>query len=94
MIKRDLVMRVSQETGLIQSDVGDVVQGVLDCIIESLQNGETVELRNFGVFELQKRQSRVGRNPKKPEDTVIIPERKVVKFKPGKVMRETITKKS
>jgi len=94
MIKRDLVMRVSQETGLIQSDVGDVVQCVLDCIIESLQNGETVELRNFGVFELQKRQSRVGRNPKKPEETVTIPERKVVKFKPGKVMRETITKKS
>ena len=93
MIKKDLIERVSRETGLVKSDVKDVVQGVLDCIVDGLQNGESVELRNFGVFELQTRKSRVGRNPKKPEDTVIIPARKVVKFKPGKVMKETITKK-
>lgn len=94
MIKRDLVTKISKETNLVQDDVKVVVQRVLDSIIESLQNGENVELRNFGVFEVQTRHSRVGRNPKKPEDTVVIPERKVVKFKPGKVMKETITKNS
>lgn len=94
MIKRDLVLRISKETGLVQADVREVVQRLLDGIVEGLQDGETIELRNFGVFEIQTRQSRVGRNPKKPEDTVVIPERKVVKFKPGKVMKETITKQS
>lgn len=94
MIKRDLVLRISKETGLVQADVREVVQRLLDGIVEGLQDGETIELRNFGVFEIQSRQSRVGRNPKKPEDTVVIPERKVVKFKPGKVMKETITKQS
>jgi nucleoid DNA-binding protein len=93
MTKRELVLRIADETGLIQADVTAVVQKTLDYIVESLQKGENVEFRNFGVFEVQTRKSRIGRNPKKPDDTVTIPERKVVKFKPGKVMKETITKK-
>jgi nucleoid DNA-binding protein len=93
MTKRELVLRIADETGLIQADVTAVVQKTLDYIVESLQKGENVEFRNFGVFEVQTRKSRIGRNPKKPADTVTIPERKVVKFKPGKVMKETITKK-
>jgi nucleoid DNA-binding protein len=36
------------------------------------------------------RKSRIGRNPKKPENVVTIPERKVVKFKPGKVMKKRV----
>ena len=49
---------------------------------------------NFGVFEVVERKPRVGRNPNSPSKTVQIPERKVVKFKPGKVMRETVLKLS
>ncbi len=92
MIKRDIVLKISEETGLVQADVAVVVQRTLDHIVESLQRGENVELRKFGVFEVQKRKPRVGRNPMQPDATVVIPERKVVKFKPGKIMKETITK--
>jgi hypothetical protein len=52
----------------------------------------TIEFRNFGVFEVRSASSAIGRNPNKPEQTVTIPERKVVKFKPGKVMKQLITK--
>jgi DNA-binding protein HU-beta/integration host factor subunit alpha len=45
-----------------------------------------VELRNFGVFEVRTRKARVGRNPNNPTQTVQIPPRAVVKFKPGKIM--------
>ncbi len=89
--KRDLVMRIADETGLIQQEVYAVIQKTLDYITESLAQGENVELRNFGVFEVRERKQRVGRNPNRPEQTVTIPTRKVVKFKPGKIMREHVT---
>lgn len=91
MTKRDLVMRIAEETNLIQQDVYSVIQKSLDYIVEALEQGETVEFRNFGVFEVRERKQRIGRNPNKPENVVTIPARKVVKFKPGKIMREKIT---
>lgn len=92
MTKRDLVVRISQETGLVQQKVLEVVQKTLDYIAEALAKGETVELRNFGVFEVKIRKPRVGRNPNQPEKDVRIPPRAVVKFKPGKEMREEVLK--
>ncbi len=94
MTKRDLVVRIASETGLAQQDVFTVLQKSLDYIIESLKKGENIEFRNFGVFEVQERKPRVGRNPNKPEQVVAIPQRKVVKFKPGRIMRTEITGKS
>lgn len=91
MTKRDLVIRISNETGLIQQDVMAVLQKSLDYITESLAKGETVEFRNFGVFEVRTRKQRIGRNPGRPTEVVTIPERKVVKFKPGKIMRQQVT---
>ncbi len=76
MTKRDLVMRIAEETGIVQQDVFSVVQKSLDYIIESLDNGETVEFRNFGVFEVRERKQRIGRNPNRPENVVTIPARK------------------
>ena len=92
MTKRDLVVRISNETVMVQQDVFAVMQKTLDYIVESLARGETVEFRNFGVFEVRTRKQRVGRNPSKPDQVVTIPERRVVKFKPGKIMRQLVTK--
>jgi nucleoid DNA-binding protein len=91
MTKRDLVVRIADETGLIQQDVYAVIQKTLDYIVENLAKGENVEFRNFGVFEVRERKPRIGRNPNKPTQVVTIPARKVVKFKPGKVMKKIIT---
>src|SRR5687767_14265857 len=92
MTKRDLVIRISTETGLVQQQVLDVVQKTLDYIAEAVAQGKKVELRNFGVFEVKIRKARVGRNPNAPETDVPIPQRAVVKFKPGKDMREHVLK--
>lgn len=92
MTKRDLVLRISEETNLTQQEVLKVVQRTLDLILEALARGETVELRNFGVFQVSVRKARVGRNPNAPAKDVRIPPRAVVKFKPGKEMREEVLK--
>ncbi len=90
MTKRDLVIRISNETGLIQQDVLKVIQKTLDYISDAVKKGHKVELRNFGVFEVKVRKARIGRNPNSPQADVRIPPRSVVKFKPGKEMREAV----
>jgi len=92
LTKRDLVLRISAETGLIQTQVIEVVQKILDHIAESLANGDNVELRNFGVFEVRIAKARTGRNPHKPEIDVAVPSRAMVKFKAGKEMRAEVLK--
>jgi nucleoid DNA-binding protein len=92
MTKRDLVIRISEETGLVQQKVLEVVQRTLDHISDAVATGKTVELRNFGVFEVKVRKARIGRNPNQPATDVPIPQRAVVKFKPGKEMRDAVLK--
>ena len=84
LTKRDLVVRISEETGLVQQQVFDVVQNTLDYIAEALSKGDKVELRNFGVFEVKIRKARVGRNPNAPATDVPIPARATVKCKTGR----------
>ena len=89
MTKKDIVLKISEETGLKQIDVKKVVQRTLDHIVDALSKGHVVELRNFGVFKVKSRKSRIGRNPKTGA-TVPIPERKVVSFKVGMVMKKKV----
>jgi nucleoid DNA-binding protein len=92
MTKRDLVIRISEETGLVQQQVQDILQKTLDAVSGTLAKGEKVELRNFGIFEIRVRKARTGRNPNLPGTDVPIPERAVVRFKAGKEMREAVSK--
>jgi len=92
MTKRDLVVRVARQANMKQSDVMDIIQLTLDTITEELAEGRNIEFRNFGVFEVLTRKARVGRNPNSPKQEVKIPERAVVKFKPGKEMRKLVVK--
>ncbi len=94
MTKRDLVLRISNETNFSQQEVLKVVQMTLNYITEALAKEDTVELRNFGVFEVKVRKARIGRNPNAPAHDVPIPPRAVVKFKAGKEMREAVIKLS
>ena len=89
LTKREIVLSIFDKTsGAIQQNhIRDTVQMTLDAIHEALLSGRNVELRNFGVFEVQVRKARVGRNPNKPEKDVVIPRRAVVKFKAGKELK-------
>ncbi|MBR2439175.1 MAG: integration host factor subunit beta [Lentisphaeria bacterium] len=91
MTKRDIIVKIAEESKtLTQAEVGFVVQRTLDAIVEELAAGRNIELRNFGVFEIRVTKKRVGRNPAKPENEVVIPERSVVKFRSGRILREKV----
>lgn len=92
MTKREMVVMISNETGLTQVAVKEVVQKVFDHIIDALSKNDTIELRDFGVFQVKKRKARMGRNPNKPEEAIPIPAKLVPDFKPGKKMKELAEK--
>ena len=62
LTKRDLVIRISNETAIPQQQVLEAVQKTLDYIADAVSKGKKVELRNFGVFEVKVRKARIGRN--------------------------------
>ena len=92
LTKRDIVLSIHNEVkreypDVSQKAIREIVQLTLDEIAKALAQGRNAELRNFGVFEVQVRKSRIGRNPNKPEKDVIIPQRSVIKFKAGKELK-------
>ena len=89
MTKKDIVLKVSDDTNLKQIDVKKVVQRTFDCIVDALARGEKIELRNFGVFKIKQRRSRTGRNPR-TNQVIPVPPRKVVVFKAGLEMKQKI----
>ncbi len=89
MRKRDIVLKISEDTGIKQVVVKEVVQRTFDSILQSLKEGKRIELRNFGIFQVKKRKRRIGRNPKTGE-IVPVPERQTVVFKPGLEMKTLI----
>lgn len=92
LTKREIVLEIYEKTNFPQKEVVATVQMTLDIIMKALAEGRNVELRNFGVLEVQRRKSRIGRNPNKPEAEVVIPERAVVKFKSGKILKQMLKK--
>jgi integration host factor subunit beta len=89
--KRELVIEVAEKKGYTQNEVSDIIQATLDIISDSLANGKRLEIRNFGVFEVKKRDARRGRNPRTGAE-VPIPEKRVATFKPGKALKEIVEK--
>ena len=88
--KRDLVVQISDQTGLTQHQVFDVLQLFLDNVTSHLAQNNEVVLRNFGTFEIRVAKAKIGRNPNAPAKDVAIPERAIVKFKPGKELKEKV----
>ena len=82
--KRDIAKRIARRYNLPQVDTKNVVQGVLDSIIDVLATEGRIELREFGVFQVKVRAARKARNPRTGLE-VLVPERKVVTFKAGKL---------
>ena len=89
MTKKDIVLKVAAEVGLKQLDVKRVVQKSLEAVVDALAKGETVELRNFGIFKVKSRKGRTGRNPRTGEK-VPVPPKRVVVFKPGLLMKRDV----
>ncbi|MEK7485641.1 MAG: HU family DNA-binding protein [Planctomycetota bacterium] len=90
--KKALVDKISQDTNQAQVIVKRVIQQFLDEIIDELSNGNRLEFRDFGVFEVKERASRIGRNPRTGEE-VKVPKRNVVTFKVGRLMKKKVQEK-
>ena len=89
MRKVELVLRISEATGLTQVKAEDTVDVILAEIKSTLQAGESVILRRFGTFQVRAKRARIGRNPKTGE-AADIQARHVVRFKSGKVFKVAV----
>lgn len=83
MIKHDIVMQVVNRTGLSKTKAEMAVETVFETMKRAMEDGERIELRGFGVFNIRPRKTGIGRNPRTGEE-VQIPPGKAVRFKPGK----------
>lgn len=93
MTKAELVEDVARAAELTKKDAERLVEIVFESIIETLNQGEKIELRGFGSFRVRERGARRGRNPK-TGDPVDIPAKRVPYFKPGKEMKELINEET
>ncbi len=91
MTKAELVDEVARTIQVTKKQAETIVNVVFDSIVDSLRNGEKIELRGFGSFRLRSRKSRTGRNPKTGEK-VEVPSKKIPYFKPGKELKELINR--
>ncbi|MGJ8583742.1 MAG: integration host factor subunit beta [Marinosulfonomonas sp.] len=93
MIRSELVQKIADENPhLYQRDVERIVNTIFEEIIDSMANGDRVELRGFGAFSVKKREARVGRNPR-TGDSVQVEEKHVPFFKTGKLLRDRLNGK-
>lgn len=84
---------ISQQQGVHPNEVRNVIQAFLDRMAEYLAQGDRIEFRDFGVFEIVERKQKIGRNPKNAGVPIVIPARRAVKFTAGKKMKVMIEKK-
>jgi integration host factor subunit beta len=87
--KKDLVDRIADKTASKRVLVKKVVQCFLDEIVSELGEGNRLEFRDFGVFEIRSRAARVAQNPKTMEK-VFVPSKRTVKFKIGRLMKQRL----
>lgn len=90
--KRDMITELSDLTGLKHHQVADVLDKMIELIGKKVESGHDVTFRKFGTFEVCVAKSKIGRNPNKPKDEVVIPDRCVVRFKPGRELKERVAK--
>lgn len=91
MTKADLVEKVAEKTGLTRTDVAVVVDGFLEAIKSSMEQGHNIEIRGFGTFKIKQRKARKARNPRTGQE-VPVPDRKVPVFKPSNEFKNLIVK--
>ena len=84
--KKELVDRIADQTKSKRVVVKEIVQDFLDEIIAELGQGNRLEFRDFGVFEVKSRAARIAQNPKTLE-RVPVPPKRTVKFKAGRMMK-------
>ena len=87
--RADLCEAVHEELGLSRQECSNLVERTLALIVDSLEQGETVKLSGFGVFQVREKRARMGRNPKTGEPATITP-RRVISFRASQIMKSKV----
>ena len=91
--KSELIDAVASKRNVPRGRAEQIVNCVFDAMVDALRRGEGIEIRGFGSFSINRRPPRVGRNPRSGEQ-VVIPEKLVPHFKPGKALREAVDRRT
>jgi integration host factor subunit alpha len=91
MTKQDIINEVRMELDVTANEAKAVVEDVFKLLKTSLGNGINVEISDFGKFVVRQKSKRVGRNPMTGEEAEIL-SRKVITFKPSKLLREVVNR--
>ena len=89
LTKQEIVNSIFMQIGYSKKVSETLLEDFFDIILQSLKKSKKVKIAKFGTFELRKKKSRVGRNPKTKEKR-IISERNVILFKPSKELKKKI----
>lgn len=88
--RRDIAAVIAKTHKIPQNLAYDIIDTVFEALLSNLIENGHVELRGFGVFEIVERGSRMGRNPRKPDQEIWVPPRNSIKFKPSRLLREDL----
>lgn len=91
--RADLAEEIYADLGISFAESSDIVDKTFNVITDALESGNNVKLSSFGTFEVIKKEARVGRNPKTKVEVTISP-RKVIRFRPSKILTEAANKKN
>ena len=89
LTKSNIVDSVYERTELTKKEAAEYVNEVLEVMKETLEEGEEIKLSGFGKFEVRHKEERMGRNPQ-TGDEILIPERKVLRFKVSQVLKDEL----
>lgn len=89
MTKADLVLKIAEKANLTKANAERALNAFLDTVEGALVEGDKLTLTGFGTFMVEKRNSRVGRNPR-TGDEIKIPATRIVKFRPGKLLKDAV----
>ncbi len=89
MNKAQLIDAIAAKAGLTKADAKKALDATVEATTEALKNGDRVALVGFGSFSVSERSSRTGRNPQTGKE-ITIPAKKIVKFKPGAELSDTV----
>jgi len=92
MTKSELVEAVAKSANIPKGSAEKAVTAFINSVSDALKQGDRVTLVGFGSFEVSSRQARTGRNPQTGKE-IKIAEANVPKFRPGKALKDAVSKK-
>lgn len=90
--KRDLVIELSNQAGVKHAQIEQSIESFIELVSRKLSEGHDITLRGFGTLEVRVAKSKIGRNPNQPGSEVRIPDRCVIRFRPGKELKDRVAK--